>query len=336
MKKNILVLGGGGFIGGHASTRFVNQGHFVRSVDIKDHEYNAKSSEFVRGDLTDQLFVNSIIQPNDSEVFDEVYQFAADMGGAGYIFTGENDANVMYNSAIINLNILKSLVELNNKKGLNQTKIFYSSSACIYPENLQMDPSNLGLREEFAYPANPDSEYGWEKLFSERLYFAFQRNHGVPVRVARFHNIFGPNGTWHGGREKSPAAICRKIAMANPQDEIEIWGDGNQTRSFLYVDECLDAVEKLMASGFCGPINIGSEEMVSINELVSIVSTIASKQIKIKHINGPLGVRGRNSQNDLIRQELGWDFQMKLSEGIEKTYRWIVQQIEITRHADGS
>jgi GDP-D-mannose 3',5'-epimerase len=329
MKKNILVLGGGGFIGGHASTRFVKQGHWVRSVDIKEHEYGAVSSEFIKGDLTDQQFVNEIIRTKAGGTFDEVYQFAADMGGAGYIFTGENDAKVMYNSATINLNVLKSLVELNEKKATKKTKIFYSSSACIYPENLQLDPANPGLKEEFAYPANPDSEYGWEKLFSERLYFAFQRNHDVQVRVARFHNIFGPKGTWYGGREKSPAAICRKIAVANLKDEIEIWGDGNQTRSFLYVEECLDAVEKLMASDYSGPINIGSEEMVTINELVLMVAKIACKQIQIKHIDGPLGVRGRNSQNDLIRRELEWDFQMRLSEGLEHTYNWISQQIEI-------
>jgi nucleoside-diphosphate-sugar epimerase len=234
----------------------------------------------------------------------------------------------MYNSAIINLNVLKSLVELNDTKATRTTKIFYSSSACIYPENLQLDPANPGLREEFAYPANPDSEYGWEKLFSERLYFAFQRNHDVQVRIARFHNIFGPKGTWYGGKEKSPAAICRKIAMADSKDKIEIWGDGNQTRSFLYVEECLDAVEKLMASDFSGPVNIGSEEMVTINELVSIVSEIAGKEIQIEHVDGPLGVRGRNSQNDLIRKELEWDFQMGLSEGLEHTYKWITQQIK--------
>jgi nucleoside-diphosphate-sugar epimerase len=330
MAKKILVLGGGGFIGGHASTRFVNQGNWVRSVDIKDHEYGAVSSEFIKGDLTNPLFVNEIIRTNTGEPFDEIYQFAADMGGAGYIFTGENDANVMYNSAIINLNVLKLLVELNEEVGSKKTKIFYSSSACIYPENLQLDPRNPGLKEDYAYPANPDSEYGWEKLFSERLFFAFQRNHDVQVRVARFHNIFGPKGTWYGGKEKSPAAICRKIAIANPEDEIEVWGDGNQTRSFLYVDECLDAVEKLMESDFSGPVNIGSEEMVTINEMVSMVARIASKQIRIKHIDGPLGVRGRNSQNDLIRRELNWDFQMSLSEGLEYTYNWISQQIKLT------
>jgi len=330
MGKNILVLGGGGFIGGHAASRFTKQGHWVRSVDIKTHDYGAVASEFIVGDLTDQVFVNSIMRAPSGEAFDEIYQFAADMGGAGYIFTGENDANVMYNSAIINLNVLKALVEVNDKENSHRTKIFYSSSACVYPENLQLDPSNPGLKEEFAYPANPDSEYGWEKLFSERLYFAFQRNHGVHVRVARFHNIFGPNGTWRGGKEKSPAAICRKVAMAEMQGEIEIWGDGNQTRSFLYVEECLDAVEKLMMSDFAGPINIGSEEMVTINELVSMVSTIANKEIRIKHIKGPLGVRGRNSQNDLIRKELGWDFQMKLSEGLAKTYIWISQQIALS------
>jgi len=327
MNKKILVLGGGGFIGGHASTRFVRAGHWVRIVDVKLCDYPTDFSEFVQGDLTNQEFVSKVVLTPEGGSFDEIYQFAADMGGAGYIFSGENDANVMYNSAIINLNVLKAVVELNNNLGINKSKIFYSSSACIYPENLQLDPSNPGLREEFAYPANPDSEYGWEKLFSERLYFAFKRNHGLNVKVARFHNIFGPKGTWNGGKEKSPAAICRKVAMAEENGAIEVWGDGNQTRSFLFVDECLDAVEKLMNAEFSGPVNIGSEEMVTINELVSIVSKIANKNIKIKHIDGPLGVRGRNSQNDLIRSELGWDFKMKLSDGLKQTYEWINLQI---------
>jgi len=333
MKKMILVLGGGGFIGGHAATRFVEEGHWVRIVDIKQCDYPTNFSDFELGDLTDQGFVSKVLITPDGKPFDEIYQFAADMGGAGYIFSGANDANVMYNSAIINLNVLKSVVELNNNLGVNKTKIFYSSSACIYPENLQLDPSNPGLKEEFAYPANPDSEYGWEKLFSERLYFAFQRNHNLDVRVARFHNIFGPKGTWNGGKEKSPAAICRKIAMAKDNGEVEVWGDGNQTRSFLYVDECLDAVEKLMQSEFSGPVNIGSEEMVTINEMVAIISKIAQKNVSIRHIDGPLGVRGRNSQNDLIRQELGWDFKMKLSEGLERTYLWINSQIKETGYA---
>lgn len=334
MKKKILVLGGGGFIGGHASTRFFNQGHWVRSVDIKKHDYSANYAEFIIGNLSDQDFVSSILVTPEGGAFDEIYQFAADMGGAGYIFTGENDANLMYNSAIINLNVLKALVEQSATLGINKTKIFYSSSACIYPEDLQLDPENPGLKEEFAYPANPDSEYGWEKLFSERLYFAFQRNHNVNVRVARFHNIFGPQGTWHGGREKSPAAMCRKVALAEDNGEIEVWGDGNQTRSFLYIDECLDAVEKLMNSSFSGPVNIGSEESVTINELVAIIGMIAKKNISIKHIEGPLGVRGRNSQNDLIRRELGWDFQMKLAEGLERTYGWIRSQIAETGFKD--
>ena len=325
--KNILVLGGGGFIGGHLVNKLTGQGHWVRSVDIKLHEYGAMPSEFVQGDLTDQDVVKKVITTPDGQPFDEIYQLAADMGGAGYIFTGDNDANVMYNSAIINLNVIHAITEVNLNLNLNKTKVFYSSSACMYPEEKQLDTANPGLKESDAYPANPDSEYGWEKLFSERLFLAFNRNYNVPVRVARFHNIFGPKGTWTGGKEKAPAAICRKVAAVEDGGTIEVWGDGLQTRSFLYVDECLEAIEKLMESDFLGPVNIGSEQMVSINELVEIAASFEGKKINIKHIPGPVGVRGRNSNNDLIREKLGWDYSQDLSVGLRETYFWIKEQL---------
>jgi nucleoside-diphosphate-sugar epimerase len=274
------------------------------------------------------------------EPFDEIYQFAADMGGAGFVFTGENDADIMHNSVSINLNVLEEQRKLNdtftgekgwsecNRPKLNwKTKIFYSGSACMYPEHNQLDPNNPDCRESSAYPANPDSEYGWEKLFSERLYLSYHRNHNMPIRIARYHNIFGPEGTWKGGREKAPAAICRKVAYASSDDTIEVWGDGNQTRSFLYIDECIEATRRLMDSEFIGPVNIGSEEMVTINELVDITAKVANKKIKKNHIDGPLGVRGRNSNNDLIREKLGWDYEQTLEEGIKKTYGWISYQI---------
>jgi nucleoside-diphosphate-sugar epimerase len=331
VNKKVLVLGGGGFIGGHLVNRLREAGHWVRSVDIKKHEYNANPHEFMQGDLTEQAFVSKVIDLPDNQVFDEIYQLAADMGGAGYIFTGENDANVMYNSAIINLNVIHAVTTKNAQLELNKTKVFYSSSACIYPEGKQLDPNNPGLKESDAYPANPDSEYGWEKLFSERLYLAFNRNYNVPVRVARFHNIFGPEGTWSGGKEKAPAAICRKVASVEDGGQIEVWGDGEQTRSFLYVDECIDAIEKLMESEFLGPINIGSEEMVTINQLVAMASSFENKKITIKHIKGPTGVRGRNSNNDLIRDELGWDYSQELTVGLQKTYYWIKEQIELEK-----
>lgn len=327
MAKNILVLGGGGFIGGQAVKRFKNQGHWVRSVDIKKHEYGATPDEFILGNLCDPQLVRQVLHLDSHKKFDEIYQFAADMGGAGYIFSGDNDAQVMYNSSIINLNVLS---ELRKQFEFNHEfcpKVFYSSSACIYPEEIQRSTQNIGLRETDAYPANPDSEYGWEKLFSERLYLAFHKNFRIPVRIARFHNIYGPEGTWFGGREKSPAAICRKVAECLEVGEIEIWGDGEQTRSYLYIDDCLDAIEKFMASNFTGPLNIGSEEMVSINELVRIVAEIAKKDISVRHIDGPLGVRGRNSNNDLIRSTLKWDFQISLSTGIARTYHWIEEQV---------
>tara|TARA_B110000881_G_scaffold127208_1_gene111725 strand:- start:215 stop:1207 length:993 start_codon:yes stop_codon:yes gene_type:complete len=323
--KKALVFGAGGFIGSHMVNFLKSENYFVRGVDLKYPDFDTTSAdEFIIQDLSLQDSFEKLLV-YEKNPFDEIYQYAADMGGAGYIFTGDNDANVMTNSIQINVNLLKEQTLLNNNLGLNKTKIFYSSSACIYPEENQLDPANPDCREESAYPANPDSEYGWEKLFSERLYESYRRNHNIDIRIARFHNIFGPLGTYDGGREKVPAAICRKVALAD--NEIEVWGDGNQTRSFLYIDECIEATIKLMESNFYSPINIGSEEMVSINQLVKIVSKVAGKDIVIKHIDGPLGVRGRNSNNNLIRKELDWDCSLSLEEGIGKTYEWINTQL---------
>jgi nucleoside-diphosphate-sugar epimerase len=341
--KTALVLGAGGFIGSHMVKRLRKEGYWVRGVDVKYPEHSkTEANEFIRGDLTDQSLVEKIVQyrgpgnnfhkfipSNAIDTFDEIYQFAADMGGAGYIFTGDHDADVMNNSATINLNVLRSVKNLNEMRGKNKTTIFFSSSACMYPEHIQLDPNNPGLKEDDAYPAGPDSEYGWEKLFSERLYFAYYRNYDIPVRVARYHNIFGPEGTWKGGREKSPAAICRKVAeLPTEGGEIEIWGDGEQTRSFLYIDECVEATYRLVQSDFMGPVNIGSEEMVTINQLADIAAKAANKTITKKHIEGPLGVRGRNSNNDLIREKLQWDYSMPLEEGIARTYNWICEQLQ--------
>jgi nucleoside-diphosphate-sugar epimerase len=316
--KSILVCGAGGFIGGHLVKKLKKEGHWVRGVDLKYNEFSkSPADDFVIGDLRDQIVVQKILD----QPFDEVYQLAADMGGAGYIFTGAHDADVMHNSATINLNIL----HYGQKAGIK--KIFYSSSACIYPAYNQMDPANPKCSEESAYPAEPDSEYGWEKLFSERLYFSFHRNYGMEVRVARFHNIFGPEGTWWGGKEKAPAALCRKVAEANDGGQIEIWGDGNQTRSFLYIDECLEGVQRLMDSkDFFGPVNIGSEEMISINGLAQLIMNIAGKKLTIKHVDGPLGVRGRNSDNKLIKEKLGWAPSLSLSKGLSITYQWILSE----------
>ena len=341
--KKALVLGAGGFIGSHMVKRLRAEGYWVRGVDLKYPEFSkTEANEFVVGDLRDLNFVERVIQYKGDrgnfynfvpsrylQAFDEIYQFAADMGGAGYIFSGENDADVMNNSAKINLNILDSVKKFNDFLGKNTTKIFYSSSACIYPEHNQLDPNNPDCSEASAYPANPDSEYGWEKLFSERLFFAYSRNYGIPVRVARYHNIFGPEGTWTGGKEKSPAAICRKVAeLPEIGGTIEVWGDGEQTRSFLYIDECIEATRRFVNSSFIGPVNIGSEEMVTINKLVDIVAKVAGVPVKRQHkLDAPLGVRGRNSNNDLIRKELGWDYSMTLEEGISKTYAWIKQQV---------
>ena len=343
-KKTALVLGAGGFIGSHMVKRLKSEGYWVRGVDLKRPEFSpTEADEFIQGDLRDVSFVRRCIRftgylgnfyqqiaDKFSKPFDEIYQFAADMGGAGFVFTGENDANIMHNSVSINLNVLDQQQKLNDLVGVNQTKIFYSGSACMYPEHNQLDPDNPDCREESAYPADPDSEYGWEKLFSERLYFAYNRNFGIPVRVARYHNIFGPEGTWDGGKEKAPAAICRKVArLPDVGGAIEVWGDGQQTRSFLYIDECIEATRRLMDSEFMGPVNIGSEEMVRINDLVEIASKVAGKPVQRRHkLDAPLGVRGRNSNNDLIREKLGWDYEQTLEEGIRKTYNWIQTQIE--------
>jgi GDP-D-mannose 3', 5'-epimerase len=323
--KKALVLGAGGFIGHHMVNRLKEEGYWVRGVDIKKPSFSkSNADEFINIDLTSEGAFETLLYI-DENPFDEIYQYAADMGGAGYIFSGENDANVMTNSCLINLNLLKNQVRINNQSGVNITKIFYSSSACIYPEHNQNDPTNPNCEESTAYPANPDSEYGWEKLFSERLFFSYQRNYGIDIKVARFHNIFGPEGTFEGGKEKVPAAICRKVAMGT--NEIEVWGDGLQTRSFLYVDECIKATRKLMDSDFSGPVNIGSEEMVSINQLVEMVLDIANKEMEIKHIDGPLGVRGRTSDNKLLQSKLDWEYTMSLKTGLEKTYSWISNQI---------
>lgn len=318
--KTSLVCGAGGFIGSHLVKKLKKEGFWVRGVDLKYPEFSLSAADdFVQGDLRNPDLCKKILD----QPFDEVYQLAADMGGAGYIFTGDHDADVMHNSATINLNML----HFGQKAGIK--KIFYSSSACVYPEYNQMDADNPKCSEESAYPANPDSEYGWEKLFSERLYLSYFRNYNVDVRIARFHNIFGPEGTWQGGKEKAPAAICRKIAQSPDGGEIEIWGDGNQTRSFLYIDECLAGTRKLMDStSFRGPVNIGSEEMVSINKLAEIGMKAAGKTITLKHITGPLGVRGRNSDNHLIREKLDWSPSQPLQIGISLTYDWIKKQIE--------
>jgi GDP-D-mannose 3',5'-epimerase len=317
--KTAIICGAGGFIGGHLINRLKSEGYWVRGVDIKENEYdNTHADDFVIGDLRDPRVCESLF---DRKI-NEVYQLAADMGGAGYIFTGEHDAVVMHNSALCNLNMVEAC------KDNKVDKVFYSSSACMYPEYNQTDPDNPKCSEGSAYPAAPDSEYGWEKLFSERLYFSYYRNYGLDVRVARFHNIFGLKGTWDGGREKAPAALCRKIAMAEDGGTIEIWGDGKQTRSFLYIDECIEAMRRLMESDFIGPVNIGSEEMVSINEFVDMIADVSGKTIHKKHITGPEGVRGRNSDNALIHEKLGWKPTQPLRVGVEKTYAWISEQIK--------
>ena len=329
LNKTALVLGAGGFIGNHMVTYLTKKGYWVRGVDIKYPEFSPTlAADFVQGDLRDISLVKQILTPpvdiintTNSRSFDEIYQFAADMGGAGFVFTGENDADIMHNSASINLNLLDAIA-----KGEHTGKIFYSSSACIYPEHNQLDSANPICEESTAYPANPDSEYGWEKLFSERLFFAYARNHDLTVKVARYHNIYGPEGTWDGGREKSPAAICRKVALANPT--VEIWGSGNQTRSFLYIDDCIEATYLFMQSGFQGPINIGSEEMVTINQLVDLAADIAKKPVIKQHVPGPVGVAGRRSHNDLIRSVLNWEPRISLKQGLTDTYKWIKTQLD--------
>jgi GDP-D-mannose 3', 5'-epimerase len=317
--KSALVCGAGGFIGGHLVNRLKRDGFWVRGVDLKFNEYaETEADDFVVGDLRDQWTVKNVIDRK----FDEVYQLAADMGGAGFIFTGENDADIMHNSATINLNVLDAAYKR------NIDRIFYSSSACMYPAYNQEDPDNPNCAEDSAYPAAPDSEYGWEKLFSERLYLTYGRCRGMETRVARYHNIFGPEGTWDGGREKAPAAMCRKIAKAKSGDAIDIWGDGKQTRSFLYVDECVEGTVRLTRSNQTGPFNIGSDEMVTINQLANVVADIAGKKIELNHIPGPLGVRGRNSDNKLISEKLGWAPSQPLREGLEKTYEWVERQVK--------
>jgi len=328
--KKAVVLGAGGFIGSHMVKRLKKEGFQVTGVDLKKPEYSETQADFfVVGDLRDPELVAKVIGPE----VDELYQFAADMGGAGYIFTGEHDADVMHNSALVNLNVAHECVKKKVKK------VFYSSSACIYPEHNQLDPNNPNCVEESAYPADPDSEYGWEKLFSERMYLAFKKNYGLDVSIARYHNIFGPEGTWDGGKEKAPAAMCRKVIQASDNGSIEVWGPGNQTRSFLYIDECIEATIRLTRSEFCGPVNIGSEEMISINDLAKMAIDISNKNVTIDNIDGqeffdkyghkcPLGVNGRNSDNKLYKEKLNWVVSRPLREGIEKTYAWIKQQVE--------
>jgi nucleoside-diphosphate-sugar epimerase len=328
--KHAIVYGAGGFIGSHMVKRLKSEGYWVRGVDLKHPEFDQTlADDFVLGDLRVPDFVaKTLLPPNPELSFDEIYQFAADMGGAGFVFTGTHDADIMHNSATINLNILEKLRLNQSGKQSGKAKIFYSSSACMYPEHNQLDPDNPNCEESSAYPANPDSEYGWEKLFSERLYLAYKRNHGIEIAIARYHNIYGPYGTWDGGREKAPAAICRKIARLPAEGgEIEVWGDGLQTRSFLYIDECIEATRRLMATDYSEPINIGSEEMVSVNQLVEITANVAGKIVARNHkLDAPVGVRGRNSSNALARSVLGWDYSMSLRSGIENTYRWINEQ----------
>ena len=316
--KRILVLGAGGFIGSHMVKRLKEQGHWVRGVDLSYPMFHSSpADEFIIGDLREQSVCRDVI----TDDIDELYQYAANMGGAGYIFVGDHDADIMHNSASINLNVVGQLMKTKIKK------VFFSSSACIYPEYNQEDPNNPLCSEESAYPAAPDSEYGWEKLFSERLYLSLYRNYGVEVRIGRYHNIFGPEGCWRGGKEKAPAAVCRKVAEAQDGTGIDIWGDGTQTRSFLYIDECLDATLKLVDSKFTGPVNIGSEEMVSINQLAGIAIKLSGKKLSINHISGPTGVKGRNSDNNLIRKELDWNYSQPLEVGIAKLYTWILTQL---------
>lgn len=319
MVRTALVCGAGGFIGSHLVKRLKDEGFWVRGVDLSLPAYSSSpADDFVVADLRERDVVEAVID----RPFDEIYQLAADMGGAGYIFTGEHDADIMHNSAAINLNV----TSVAQRRGI--ARIFYSSSACIYPAHNQLDPDNPLCVEDSAYPAAPDSEYGWEKLFSERLFLAYNRNYGMQNRIARYHNVFGPEGTWTGGKEKAPAAICRKVAMAANHGTIDIWGDGQQTRSFLYVDECLEGTTRLLRSSFEGPVNIGSEEMVSINQLVDLVADIAGKTIHKNHIAGPLGVRGRNSDNTLVGEQLGWKPSQTLRAGLEKTFAWIESQVD--------
>lgn len=340
-RPTALVLGAGGFIGSHMVKRLKSEGYWVRGVDLKYPEFAPTAADhFVIGDLRDPNLVSQVVAwagvnrnpyqtfaMQHDQPFDEIYQFAADMGGAGFIFTGLNDADIMHNSAAINLHLLDAVV---HQTASHKPKIFYSSSACVYPAYNQVDPANPRCDEPSAYPAEPDSDYGWEKLFGERLFLAYSRNYQIPVRVARYHNVFGPEGTWQGGREKAPAAICRKVALA--ESTIEVWGDGSQTRSFLYIDECIEGTRRLMSSDFEGPVNVGSNEMISIGDLTKLVCSIAGKDLQIVHVPGPVGVAGRNSDNRLIAAKLGWEPLQPLATGLSVTYKWIQEQIANSRN----
>lgn len=330
MQKRVLVLGSGGFIGGALVEKLITLGNWVVGVDVHEHEHGIKPSEFIKGDLRDLLFVKQLFSTH-AHNFSEIYQLAADMGGAGYIFSGENDIEVMINSSTINLNVIRVLGEKmreTESRGEKWVpKIFFSSSACIYPQENQLSSENPNCEESSAYPANPDSEYGWEKLFSERLFFAAKRNYGLNIRIGRFHNIYGPKCTWMGGREKSPAALCRKVAESSSPGAIEIWGDGEQTRSFLYIEDCLNAILAFMEKDFEGPVNIGSEEMITINEMAKLISRIAGKKIDLMHSRGPLGVRGRNSHNELFNSQIGYHYKFSLEEGLKNTYFWIEKEL---------
>ena len=317
MTKSALVCGAGGFIGGHLVNRLKQDGYWVRGVDLKAHEHaRTQADDFTIGDLRNKDLVDHIVDRQ----FDEVYQLAADMGGAGYLFTGDNDANVMHNSALINLNVLDTC----RKRDIG--RVFYSSSACVYPEYNQEDPDNPNCAEDTVYPADPDSDYGWEKLFSERLYLAYNRNFDMECRVARYHNIFGPEGTWTGGKEKVPAALCRKVATALSGDSIEVWGDGLQTRSFLFVDDSIEATTRLLRSDFEGPVNIGSSDMISINNFARLVIDVSGKELTITNVPGPQDVRGRTSDNRLILEKLNWAPQHALRDAITQTYAWILDE----------
>jgi GDP-D-mannose 3',5'-epimerase len=316
--KKILVLGAGGFIGTHLVEKLKEQGHYVIGADLHYPLYSESAAdEFIIADLRVHSNVDHVIKAD----VDEIYQLAADMGGAGYIFTGEHDADIMHNSATINLNVL----DVMKKKGIK--KVFYSSSACMYPSHNQEDPDNPLLAEDSAYPANPDSEYGWEKLFSERLYLTYARNYNIDVRIARFHNIFGPRGSWNNGKEKAPAALCRKVAMCEDKGIVEIWGPGNQTRSFLFIDECVEGMQRIMASDCKIPVNLGSTRMISINQLVFLIAKLNNKNVSIRNIDGPVGVMGRNSDNKLIKEMINWVPDEDLESGLIKTYSWIKEQI---------
>lgn len=336
MQKTALVLGAGGFIGHHMVKRLKEEGYWVRGVDLKTPEYEASSADdFKIFDLRNTVGLNQIMTTPNRDTFDEIYQFAADMGGAEFVFTREHDADIMHNSACINLNIAHVQHKLNESLNVNKTKIFYSSSACAYSEDVQLDTDCPSLKESSAIPANPDSKYGWEKLFSELFFDAVMENWKIPVRIARYHNIFGPLGTWDGGREKSPAAACRKVALAKDGEDVLVFGDGNQTRSFLFIDECIEATRRLMKSDFVGPVNIGSDERVTINELHLMVASIAGKNVKLTHKidSNALGVRGRNSDNTLYEEKIGWRVSQPLRVGLEKTYAWILEQAKKKYHS---